>query len=284
MPLISLAVWNSALSHRARPLLIPSAVFIAVYSLQPHKETRFIFYVVPPLTAVAALGADYLSVRRSKKALYALSHLALLGSLLVTLALSAGMLLISSLNYPGGDALSELRAIIAQTDTVLPAVVNVHADVLTCMTGLTLFGQNTDGLPLALPLAMPDQANSKTSAPGQSPLLIIDKTEMNVTLGQPSFWDQFDFALLEAPGMALGNWEVIAVVQGFDGIEILGPGQGSDLDEAKGSLSPVGEMNVVGLGAYLIYVRQFMRKITGGWWLGPRMSNRIRILRNLKAL
>lgn len=278
LPLILLAASHPVLSRRARHLLIPSAAFIAVYSLQPHKETRFIFYVVPPVTAAAALGADFVTIRRSKSILYRLSHLAVLGSLLFSLALSTSFLLLSSLNYPGGDALSELRSIIAHADTALPSIVNVHADVLTCITGLTLFTQNTAGLPLALPLAMPEETASETR---NSALLIIDKTEKNITLGKPSFWEQFDFALLENPALALGTWETVGVVQGFNGIELLTPRDG---DEAKDGVERTGEDNVLGLGAYIACIRRFVRKFTGGWWLGPRMSNRIRIVKNLKGL
>lgn len=279
LPLVLFAALHPVLSRRARHLLIPSAAFIAVYSLQPHKETRFIFYVVPPVTAAAALAADFITNRQSKSILYRLAHLAVLGSLLFSLALSTSFLLFSSLNYPGGDALSQLRSVIAHSDTALPSVVNVHADVLTCMTGLTLFTQNTAGLPLALPLAMPEEGMSE--ARDSALLLIIDKTEKNVTLGKPSFWEQFDFALLENPALALGTWETVGVVQGFDGIELLTPRDG---DGTKDGLERTGEDNVLGLGAYIAYIRRFVRKITGGWWLGPRMSNRIRIAKNLKGL
>ncbi|KAF4585797.1 Alg9-like mannosyltransferase [Ophiocordyceps camponoti-floridani] len=103
--------------HHASTLLVPSLSYIALYSLQPHKETRFIFYVVPPLTAAAALGADYVTSRRSKSKTYKVATLILISSVLATATASTAMLLVSSLNYPGGDALSHLQDLIARTTT-----------------------------------------------------------------------------------------------------------------------------------------------------------------------
>ncbi|PIG86465.1 hypothetical protein AARAC_006494, partial [Aspergillus arachidicola] len=54
------ALFQASTRSAAAYLLIPSLTFIAIYSLQPHKEWRFIVYTIPPLTAASALGASYI--------------------------------------------------------------------------------------------------------------------------------------------------------------------------------------------------------------------------------
>lgn len=285
-PLILLALFQPGTSNSARQLLIPSLFFLAVYSFQPHKETRFVFYVVPPFTAAAALGADFITKRRTRSLLYKISHLLLLASVPLTLAISTLMLLLSSLNYPGGEALAELqsaiqRPTIVTTDTndefTYPPSVSAHADVLTCMTGLSLFGQNPAGLPIAL--ATPEHRNADPTLP----LLFVDKTEGMLRLEWPSFWEKFDYALLEDPSRALGGgWEIAAVIQGFDGVELLRPGSVDPRHLLPVDAFP-GEEKVVGAGLAVANLRERVRKLTGGWWVGPRMSNRIRVMRRRKT-
>ncbi|VUC27830.1 unnamed protein product [Clonostachys rosea] len=280
-PLILLALYQPGTSNSARQLLIPSLFFLAVYSFQPHKETRFIFYVVPPFTAAAALGADFITKRRTRSLLYRISHLLLVASVPLALAISTLMLQLSSLNYPGGEALAELQSIIQRpiaTDNdefTYPPSVSAHADVLTCMTGLTLFNQNLPGLPIAL--ATKEHRNADPTLP----LLFIDKTEGMLRLEWPSFWENFDYALLEEPARALGNWEIVGVIQSFDGIEILRPGS-IDPRHLQAADAFPGDEKVVGAGLAVANLRERVRKLTGGWWVGPRMSNRIRVMRQRK--
>lgn len=280
IPLIVFALTNQGTTNQARQLAIPSLLFTVIYSIQPHKEARFIFYVVPPLTAVAALGANYITVRFSRGLIYRLGTYALALSVLFSLAGSGAMLVISSLNYPGGDALSQLqkhlyRDAVADVIDDGPLTTSIHADVLTCMTGLTLFNANPLGLPLAL--ATPD-----TPSPDpHMPLLMIDKTERNLTLGYPRFWERFDYALAENAALPIGPWEVIGVVSGFDGIEVVRPGQDADGNKPD---EVWGDKEVLGLGALVADVRRKVRGYTGGWWIGPRMSPRINIMKHFERL
>lgn len=257
-----------ASGRRTRDTIVPSLLFVAIYSLQPHKEARFIFYVVPSLTAAVAVGAHIVFTRRSKSILYALTSLVLCLSILATLAGSTGMLLLSSLNYPGGDALSQLYKI-TRNDT--STTLSVHADVLTCMTGLTLFGQNQHGIPLALGVPAP--------SPDAPPLVLFDKTEDDPELETPRFWEQFDYVLAEDPSKLLGNWDVIGLVEGYNGIEILRPGAQAKGDVEAGHLTDGNDSGAVGNGAIVANIRDTVRKYTGGWWVGPRMSPRIHILK-----
>ncbi|KAF4340951.1 ECM39-like protein [Fusarium beomiforme] len=266
--LAAFALIQTGTSRAAQALLIPSLLFVAIYSAQPHKEARFIFYVVPSLTAAAALGANFVSSRASKSILYSGVSAIIALSVLVSFAGSTAMLLLSSLNYPGGDALRQLSYITHDDPT---PVIDVHADVLTCMTGLTLFGQNPSGYPIAFPIT----PNLDFSAP----VLVFDKTEKGDQLYWPRFWERFDYALAENPRKVLGGWQVIGVVTGYDGIEILKPGSsaaGDGSDEGT-----IGGEKILGLGAHVATLRNLVRGYTGGWWVGPRMSPRIRILRRV---
>ncbi|KAK6842830.1 Alg9-like mannosyltransferase [Apiospora arundinis] len=178
------------------------------------------------------------------------------------------MLMLSSLNYPGGEALSQLRSVIDMTSPS-PDVktVTVHTDVLSCMTGVTLFGQ------LAYPTKPLNPASDTVS-------FVFDKSEKPALLKTPGFWGKFDYVLVEDPSKVTGSWETVGVVEGFAGVELLRPGVNS-----AGSSSDLesGNVQVLGRGALVRRVREAVRKVTGGWWIGPRMEPKIQILKRLRA-
>ncbi|OAA79586.1 glycosyltransferase family 22 protein [Akanthomyces lecanii RCEF 1005] len=280
LPLAAVALWQPATAGPATDLVVPNLLFVAIYSAQPHKEARFIFYVVPALTAAAALGANYIFARRTKTVLNALFALVLPVTVLAALAGSVGMLLLSSLNYPGGDAVAQLFRLTQSPTAAAGETVFVHADVLTCMTGLSLFGQNPHGLPLAHgpPSPLP---------PGIAPpLLLFDKTEDEADMAQPDFWTQFDYVLAEDPSkVTSGQWRTIGVVQGYDGLEVLRPGAtagGDDDLEANPEVASL-QPPVLGRGFVVRNIRNFVRSVTRGWYAGPRMAPRIRILQQITA-
>ncbi|KAK4648072.1 Dol-P-Man:Man(7)GlcNAc(2)-PP-Dol alpha-1,6-mannosyltransferase [Podospora bellae-mahoneyi] len=269
--LIPYSLYHPALAPAAKKLVIPSLLFVAIYSLQPHKEARFIFYVVPSLTAAAALGAATLS-RKSQ-----VLTLILFASVLASFAISTGMLLISSLNYPGGEALSYLATSLAESPlTSSGEVVPIHADVLSCMTGVTLFGSSS-AAGSAFPKLEPDGGlifHEKGSR-GKGVVIKVDKTEDEGDLVHEEFWRGFRYVLTEDPDKVKERskgveWETVGVVRGFGGVEVLKPGQ-------EGQRGNVGE--VVGKGRVVEAVRDKVRGLTGGWWVGPRMVDRIWILR-----
>ncbi|KAM3456194.1 hypothetical protein MY3296_001791 [Beauveria thailandica] len=292
LPLAASALWWPATSRPAADLVAPPLLFVAVYSLQPHKEARFVFYAVPPLTAAAALGANYVYTRRAKSLLYRLVAAALPLSVLASLAASLAMLLVSSLNYPGGDAVAQLFQLTQQQQqhhhhlaTTPPHdTLSIHADVLTCMTGLTLFGQNPHGLPLAH--GPPPSSLVVAAAP---PLLLFDKTEDEATMARPDFWTRFDYVLTEDPGkITSGQWRSVGVVQGYDGIELLRPGAAAagDADDMDVEANPkVASLQppLLGRGLCVRNVRRFVRSLTGGWYAGPRMAPRIHIMQQVTA-
>jgi alpha-1,6-mannosyltransferase len=337
--LIPHSLSHPSLRRRATRLALPSLLFIAIYSLQPHKETRFIFYAVPPLTAAAALSANYVFTRRGKSALSLLLAAALCLSVLASFLASSAMLALSALNYPGGEALGYLRSVVISSPihgpsspagnegvgVVMP--VHVHADVLACMTGVTLFQSSTaesmvdaaaavSGSPAMMMLS--DSSSSKSNKEGDGGIIkttktsttkskqqdksagggsggdgarrtvmVVDKTEDPSILARPDFWRQFEYLLVEdLQKVARGEWETVGVVKGYAGMEVVRPGQGEEDRESeeegeeglrKGGGEPA--VNVVGLGRTVALWKRRVRALTGGWWIGPRMVERIYILR-----
>ncbi|ORY96158.1 Alg9-like mannosyltransferase family-domain-containing protein [Syncephalastrum racemosum] len=122
---------------RVRRLLFPALVYIGVFSALPHKEWRFIMYTIPLFTAAAASLVGQLWIYRRRSWLYCISLLAIIGGALLSLAGSGLLVYISSLNYPGGHALSKLHMVEEPSATL-----SVHMDVLTAMTGATRFGEH----------------------------------------------------------------------------------------------------------------------------------------------
>ncbi|KAF3762482.1 family 22 glycosyltransferase [Cryphonectria parasitica EP155] len=291
IPLIAAAFYFPAYSRMAQRLVIPNLLFVAVYSLQPHKEARFIFYVVPPLTAAAALGATSLTTASAPKKdkgqskengafLQTFTTLTLLLSILATFLVSIGMLFASSLNYPGGEALTALNALIRSDQNTIPsALVTVHADVLSCMTGVTLFGvAGGDNVPtrhnfineggvVVAETSGGDQDNKPAA------WLVLDKTEDETVLSDPNFWLRFDYLLVEdESAVTAGQWDTIAVVEGLAGTEVLRPG-------TEPKQSEPANVRRVGRGAFYTALRDRVRQWTGGWWAGPRLAPKIRIMK-----
>lgn len=278
MVLIPMSLWFPGTKHAAKRLIIPAVMFVAVYSIQPHKEARFIFYVVPPLTGAAALGANTVFSRRGKSGLYSVLVVGLVLSILASLVASTGMLLVSSLNYPGGEALAYVRETVLKSGEGedSSAVVPVHADVLSCMTGVTLFGSSATGD--KLPFLTPDGGLVHQTGKGVS--IYVDKTEEGEELQTEEFWRAFGYVLTEEPekvwqyGGGEREWETVGVVRGFGGVEVVKPGQGTEESETA--------VPVVGKGKTVEVWKRRVRALTGGWWAGPRMVERVYILRKVK--
>lgn len=311
-PLLAALALRQPGTHRAARLLVwPNLLFVAIYSLQPHKEARFIFYVAPPLTAAAALGAAFAWVRRAKApATWGVASAATGLSVLACLAASTGMLLLSSLNYPGGEALEFLRRHVAAASAGLtggggvgaPGLVTVpvHACVLACMTGVTLFGTTAavagaEVLPAYHVVGGDGGASADViggapvgSGSGVSVTLALDKTEDRAALARPAFWEVFDYLIVEDPAEARGGrWEVVGVVEGYAGIEVLRPGDGAaagdDVEKAAAAGRGAAADMVVGRGRMVRDVKARVRRMTGGWWVGPRMVPRLYLLRRIKG-
>jgi alpha-1,6-mannosyltransferase len=272
---IPVALLNVATRRRSLDLLTPLLSFVALYSFLPHKEWRFIIYVIPGLTGVSAAGASWIWTRRSKSIIYALLSLVLAASILFSFAASTAILAMSSLNYPGGAALNTLH-----TGIVHPQKphFDVYFDNLACQTGVTRFLEAHSA-----PQTVLDVLEAQETL--QQRTWAYDKTEDPAVLLDPLFWAKFDYVLAERPEKVIGSWAVVHVVYGFGGVKLLKPGErsGALVEEVSGD---VGTADVqVDWTEKVAEVWRKMegllrQRVLGGYWFEVRMEPRIRILRN----
>lgn len=232
----------------SRDILIPQFAFIILYSFLPHKEWRFIVYTIPAFTAVAAGGAGWIWTRRAKTSLYRLFSIALVASTALSFAISSGLLYISSLNYPGGEALHRLH----QLEPEYRAPISVYMDNLACQTGVSRFQQ-------------------------VRPTWKYDKTEDEETLLDPLFWQNFDYVLAEKPARIIGSWQPVEVVKSYAGVT-LKPGEGDDLlplPSALESLTLARRLKAMYTGV----ANKARARVTKGYWPAVRLQPRIHILK-----
>lgn len=132
---LPLAAIGVIFERRARGLLVCGVVYVALYSLLPHKELRFLFPALPLFNAAAAAGAARFLRMQAKGALRgSLALLALLGLAVATLAATGVMAAASAANYPGGLAMAVLQA----SEPPQPAL-SVHIGNLAATTGVSRF-------------------------------------------------------------------------------------------------------------------------------------------------
>lgn len=274
---IPVALLNAATRPRALDLLLPSLAFVALYSALPHKEWRFIIYTVPALTGVAAGGASFIWTRRGKSLTYALLSIILVGSVIASFAASTALLAVSSLNYPGGEALDRLHA--AQ-DAALPsnARVAVYLDNLACQTGATRFLESHRGAETIYDVLDTTESTQRTWS--------YDKTEDPAKRLDPLFWKGFDFVLVERPETVIGKWDVGFVAYGFGGVKVLKPGEESGAQRLEeGSVTEEGTKKQQEkswtdrtAATWKTLERSLRQPVLRGWWVELRMEPKIYVL------
>lgn len=120
-----------------RVLAVSAILFVATMSFQPHKEWRFIVYVIPVFTLLAANGFAGLWLKKSRLIAHKLLIVLMFTSTVVSFALSTYMAYASCYNYPGGGAIEYVNRRVEEK--ALQGKVVVHMDVPACMTGVTKF-------------------------------------------------------------------------------------------------------------------------------------------------
>ncbi|PGH27349.1 hypothetical protein AJ80_01061 [Polytolypa hystricis UAMH7299] len=281
---IPLACLLPSTRQSASSILTPSLAYIAIYSLLPHKEWRFVLYTIPSLTATSALGASYIWTRRSKSLLYRISSFALVLSTLASCLISTCILLpVSMANYPGAHALNALHAHAHDSQRII----RVHMDTLACQTGVTRFLQFPPPKSLLVSLPGSDDGRFPALRSG-STWWKYDKTEDEEIKGSAAFWDKIDYALVEdekivavAAGGSSGRWEVLQEITAFGGIRVLRPGEEGRGGEVEGQVIDrlFGDAGLEGWK----WIREMGRKhLTGGWWAEVKMVPKIKILKHIR--
>ncbi|KAF1992584.1 glycosyltransferase family 22 protein [Aulographum hederae CBS 113979] len=256
----AVALGNPSTRKRSMVLMTPLIAFIVLFSVLPHKETRFIIYTVPGFTAVASVGASWAWVRRAKSWGYRLLSATVLLTIPASFAISCLLLVLSSVNYPGGEALMRLHSLAAtQGQGNTTTVVRVHLDDLTCQTGATRWLQK--------------------------PNWIYDKTEDKTLLRTPIFWQQFDYVLAESPELVIGKFEILDTIFAYGGIVVLRRGQepavralnGTDLEGSSGVVRAMRQFDRM---AEVRKVENLVReKVSKGVWGEIKIVPKIYILK-----
>lgn len=130
--------------------LLPSLAFICTYSFLPHKELRFILFVVPIFNLCASSGIVniYKFLKRIFKKSWATPKLLI--CLIITAVISINflgifiMLSVAEANYPGGEAGEFVMRDIRISGTFNKSNIGVHINNLASQTGFSRFLQLND--------------------------------------------------------------------------------------------------------------------------------------------
>ncbi|KAJ9098442.1 hypothetical protein QFC20_005961 [Naganishia adeliensis] len=126
---------------------VPVGAMVAGMSCLPHKEWRFIVYVVPWIHALAAISCGQIwraRRRHQPTVLFRLLLLALVGGMVANIFVTAGLAYISHHNYPGGKAMEALHQVhqsLVGAETAGNQTVRVFLPPGPRMTGASSFTQ-----------------------------------------------------------------------------------------------------------------------------------------------
>jgi alpha-1,6-mannosyltransferase len=270
LPLIAYTLSQPSTRHASLALLVPNIGYVLLYSILPHKETRFLFPILSPFTAAAALAASHITHRRHRSSVYRLATYALTLSCAATFLIAHGVLLpLSALSYPGAHALTALHSRVSAGTAHYSSTIAVHLDNLALQTGVTRF--------LQMPPPVKLQARSSISCPAtgnrSNTHWVYDKSDNPAELLDPLFWNKFDYAVMEDPGLAIGVWQIMDRVYGLGKVRVLRPDmERGPTQPNQGLAGVIGEVygRRVAMG-YCLF-RDVVREGQGLPWLGRKWS------------
>jgi len=180
------------LSHQHKQLSflqLSALLYVLLYSTLPHKELRFIIYVIPILNAGAAYGfIKLLRWARNNAWLTEIIKFSLLVTIIGNLASTMLISYISANNYAGGSAFKRLHQL---NENKKDAILTIHINNDAAQTGVTRFGE-----------LYPNWRYSKDEAFDLSTAKISEIT--------------YDYLITKAPCKASPHFDVVDVVDGYE--------------------------------------------------------------------
>ena len=202
---IFLLPFGIIMDKRTLILAFPCIVFVTLYSFLPHKELRFIIYVIPllnvPVAVVCQKCWSFMRKSYTWKKCFALIPI---GHLILNIVYTSLMLEVSRHNYPGGNALLKLHQMEHEKESA-----TVYIDNYAAQTGASRFGQLFD----------------KVSEEQTSKHWIYNKTE-NMVLAELLNQSKFTYLLVEnsesTEQMVENNmhYEILSRIEAFAGYKI----------------------------------------------------------------
>lgn len=135
-----LALLGVFLERRLVQLMVPCFAFVALYSLLPHKELRFVFFALPLLNLSAACAVVHV-FRKKPRFVWRLMRIGIVCAGATSLACTVIFACAARDNYPGGVAFRWLHE--QKASVVEPA--GVHIDTFAAMSGVSRFGEEREG-------------------------------------------------------------------------------------------------------------------------------------------
>ena len=246
--------YPTAIHRQVLALLLPAFVYLGLYSLLPHKETRFLFPILPTVNTALALVATHITQRTSRTTVYRfLAPILVFTTLLSLLASHLILLPLSALTYPGGHALGIVHAHAASAQP--QPELHVHLTNLALQTGVTHF--------LEKPLRHSGQAR-----------WVYDKSDNSSgKYTEKKFWNRFDYVVVEdeetVPVWPDMRFQTVGQVMGLGRPRLVTGARGGETDGLVMLLGRMYGENLLGRAAAGIYkvVKQLGIGVTRGRWL-----------------